>query len=401
MRVLYLTCNPNLVSTTRSLQGWLLHGRENGVLGCVVVQQEGDLAAWLREERFAVRIDPMPWPDRRNLVRAFYHVLRIARWARRQKVDLIHCNEYNVYPFGSAVAKLARLPVVCHVRCKLDAGFADWTFAKREPEALIWCTPQMRAECGPIAERTVRGARQHVIPLGIDLGRFQSDEASRQRLRREWGVQEDDVVVGMACALRPGKRIDDFLSLAERLATVPRLHFVLAGGEVPGDASYFRSIHPRIESAQRNGSVRWLGHVEPVIPFLEAIDLFVSTSEHESFGMSVCEAMACKKPVTAYAACSVEEVVGSAGVVVRTGDLTGLADAVRRLSADAPLRQSLGSAARDRVATEFNPASSQRQLEAVYRSILNDSGSLSARQRLSPFSLARHTIDRGRGSGVI
>jgi glycosyltransferase involved in cell wall biosynthesis len=371
MRILYLTYNPNLVSTTRSLQSWLIRGREAGLNPHVIVQQAGDFTNWLGKRQIPYRIDRMPWPDRSRPMSALYHAGRLAWWVRRKGIDLVHCNEHNAYPFAILLSRLTKLPLVCHVRCKIDAAFADWTFGKREPDALIWCTPQMRAEVGPVAEKTIQPQRQHVVPLGLDLDSFGNMTGSRQQLRAHWGVDLNEVVVGMASALRPGKRIDEYLELASRLACRTRAKFFLAGGPIPGEESYFEQLLPRIQSAVAQSNIQFIGHCEPIEPFLHAIDVFVSTSQHESFGMSVCEAMACRKPVAAYAACSVEEVVGDGGVIVATGDLDGLTAAVERLVMDRELRLTLGVKARARVAHEFDPAKSFRQLQAIYSSLLN------------------------------
>jgi glycosyltransferase involved in cell wall biosynthesis len=96
----------------------------------------------------------------------------------------------------------------------------------------------------------------------------------------------------------------------------------------------------------------------------------VSTSEYETFGNSVCEAMACERPVAAYRGGSVAEVVGDAGLIVETGDLDGLTAAVERLILDAELRQRLGQVARQRVANCFNARKSFEQLVGLYQSLL-------------------------------
>ena len=63
----------------------------------------------------------------------------VARWARRVRVDVIHCNEHNVYPFARLLRRLLARPIVCHVRYRFDRGFAEWAFAnRRQPDALLW-----------------------------------------------------------------------------------------------------------------------------------------------------------------------------------------------------------------------------------------------------------------------
>ena len=166
--------------------------------------------------------------------------------------------------------------------------------------------------------------RQHVVPLGLDLRRFGSRADVRDMTRREFGIDSGDVVVGAASALRGRKRIDDFLALVRALRERHRnVVGLLAGGEVAGDETYAREVIPRIRSMEAAGGFRWLGNLEPIEPFMHAVDIFVSTSEYETFGMSVLEAMACGKPVVAYRGGSVHEVVGDTGSIVSTCDLRG------------------------------------------------------------------------------
>jgi glycosyltransferase involved in cell wall biosynthesis len=86
--------------------------------------------------------------------------------------------------------------------------------------------------------------------------------------------------------------------------------------------------------------------------------------------MSVCEAMAHGKAVAGYAACSVQEVVGDAGLIVETGDCDALIRAVEQLIDNSRLRQELGDKAKRRVAEHFDPAKSLRQLADIYGGIM-------------------------------
>ena len=61
------------------------------------------------------------------------------------------------------------------------------------------------------------------------------------------------------------------------------------------------------------------------------------------------------------------------GWSIETGDLDALTAAVERLIAGAELRQSLGTAARRRVAEHFNPRKSFEKLLGIYQSALGHS----------------------------
>jgi glycosyltransferase involved in cell wall biosynthesis len=145
---------------------------------------------------------------------------------------------------------------------------------------------------------------------------------------------------------------------------------VIAGDAPAGDEAYRERLLERIRQLELGRRLIWLGNLVHVEPFMNAIDVFVSTSEFETFGMSVCEAMACGKPVAAYRASSVEEVVGDAGVTVETSDFAALVEATERIIGDGDWRDSLGRRARQRVDDCFQPARSFEQVSELYRSVL-------------------------------
>ena len=127
-------------------------------------------------------------------------------------------------------------------------------------------------------------------------------------------------MVGTASPLRPRKRVHEFIEIARRLAPRhPKAVFLIAGGSVAGDEAYREQIEQAVRESQLGRRLRWLGFLEPVEPFFHGSDIQVSTSEYETFGNSVCEAMACARPVAAYRGGSVAEVLGDAGLVDRNG----------------------------------------------------------------------------------
>jgi mannosyltransferase len=372
MRILYLTNNPNLGSTARILQCWLPMCPGEGLAGYVVAPPASKLLPWLAEHDVPHLADPMPWPDRRWPLPGLWHAWRVARWAGRNFIDVIHCNEHDLYPFAMLLRRFLRRPMVCHVRYRVERGFAEWAFAgRRTPDALLWTSRQQQSDSAAAVDGLIPEERQYIVPLGIDLSTFGTRAAGRDAVRQSWGVQPDSVVIGQATALRPRKRIEDFIDLVARLArTDERVVGVLAGDIVPGDEPYREKVRQHIEAAGLGQRFIWLGNLDDVEPFYHAIDVSVSTSEYETFGNSVCEAMSCGKPVAAYSGGSVEEIVGGAGRIVRTGDLAALEASVGELAARPELRAALGSRGRQRVADCFNPRSSLRQLAEIYRTII-------------------------------
>ena len=370
VRTLLLTNNPNLGSTARILQAWLEIAAAAGVEARVVMRSQGAFTHWLTARGVPALVDPMPFFERREPWTALKHSWLVRRFGAES--DVIHCNEHDVYPFVLTLRRFLRLPVVCHVRYRIDRKFAEWAFAGRRcPDALLWTSHQQKKDSFDAVDGIVPEARQHIVPLGIDVTTFGTDHGEGSELRRTLGVSDEEILVGTASPLRPRKRLEDFIEIASRLGhKYARTVFIIAGGEIAGDEGYRHEIERRIEHAGLGRRLRWVGFLEPVEPFHHATDISVSTSEYETFGNSVCEAMACGKPVAAYRGGSVDEVLGGAGLIVDTCDLDGLTAAVERLILHPQERAAFGALGRERVGARFSPAASLRQVVDIYSSLL-------------------------------
>jgi glycosyltransferase involved in cell wall biosynthesis len=111
----------------------------------------------------------------------------------------------------------------------------------------------------------------------------------------------------------------------------------------------------------------WLDHAERL---LTALDVFVSASETESFGLAIAEAMAAGTAVVATQTGGAQEVIenGRTGLLVQVGDVTGLAEAIEIILTDEDKRQELGERAREAVNERFSLARMVDETEKIYRS---------------------------------
>lgn len=111
---------------------------------------------------------------------------------------------------------------------------------------------------------------------------------------------------------------------------------------------------------------------ETLLQFYADCDVLVMPSRTEGWGLALMEAMACGKPVVASRAGGIPELVrdGVDGILVRPGDVRGIAEAVTRLLTDSGLRKALGAAGRERV-KEFSWDSTARTVLAEYEKVLH------------------------------
>jgi glycosyltransferase involved in cell wall biosynthesis len=99
---------------------------------------------------------------------------------------------------------------------------------------------------------------------------------------------------------------------------------------------------------------------------LSMMDVYVSTSWFETFGIGLVEAMQAGLPVVATDVGAVREVVGDAGLFVPPRDPAAVREAIERLLADSSLREKLGAAGRERAA-RFTVGAMTDGIEAAYQ----------------------------------
>jgi sugar transferase (PEP-CTERM/EpsH1 system associated) len=116
----------------------------------------------------------------------------------------------------------------------------------------------------------------------------------------------------------------------------------------------------------------FVGPQQDVLPWLQAMDLFVLPSLNEGISNTILEAMACSLPVVATRVGGNVEVVldGEHGALVPAADGEALVTAMRSYLRDADLRQTHGQASRHRALQEFSLDGMVRRYQDVYERVL-------------------------------
>jgi glycosyltransferase involved in cell wall biosynthesis len=368
MRVLYLTMNPNRESTTVPTEGWFRILKQKGLEPVLVSSKTGAFQAWAREQGIPCYEVPLPFPDRRRPSRFLTSLARIAWIARRHRIQLVHCNEQEIYPIAQYAARLLRVPVVVSVHFTMRRGFSEWAFrGRRRPDRILFISQGSRAACRPGIDGVIPESRQRILYNGIDLARFHPDGDLRAAFRREHCL-DDKLVVGVACALRPRKQLEHLFEACAAVR-VPNLRVVVAGAAIAGDERYAEQLLER--GKQLLGDrLNHVGHLRDLRPFYNGLDLFVNTSQEEACSISVIEALACGCPVLGYPSTSVDEqILPSGGEIVDQDDVKALVAAIEAW-ATTPARLEQGRIGARQRAAAFDIQTLAAQLWDEYESVL-------------------------------
>lgn len=172
--------------------------------------------------------------------------------------------------------------------------------------------------------------RMSVIQNGVDVDRFRPDRLLRSLTRAEWGVGDDEILVGLVARFDLVKDHETFLTSASLLKkSCKRLRFVCAG---KGEGAYFHRMVRLVGDLGLEDSIIWAGERQDMPAVYNAIDVScLVSSSGEGFPNAIAESMACGVPCVVTDVGDAVEIVGDVGVIVRIKDPSSLASGVESI----------------------------------------------------------------------
>jgi glycosyltransferase involved in cell wall biosynthesis len=287
----------------------------------------------------------------------------LAKFARDNRIEIIHAHMARDYPLAAvAVGRSggARLVITRHVLFPLGQIHR---LTRRRVSRVIAVSQAVAAslrEQNIFDDRAIR-----VVHNGIDLDRFAFNQ-------RQSSPIDGPLRVGIIGELSPIKAQTDFVRAAALVAAQhSTVQFVIAGKDNSGGAER-RELDELIKRLDiQNRTTVDESNID-VPSFLQTLDVFVSASRSEAFGLAIVEAMAAGVPVIATATEGAAEIIndGETGLLTPIGDATQLAQKLNSLLSDPAKRNSLAVNARRDVAERFALDRMIVGTEEVYREAL-------------------------------
>jgi glycosyltransferase involved in cell wall biosynthesis len=308
---------------------------------------------------------------------AIRYIWRLRRFIRDQHVDIVHTNSLKADLLGGVAARLARVPLIWHIRDRIDRDYLPWIvvhvfrrLCRVVPDFVI---ANSQATLDTLClNRTERTA---AIPSGINPRARANDESGRQdqRVRR----------VGLVGRISRWKGQHIFLQAAARIhAQFPEVRFQIIGAALFSERAYEQEIRALSSALGLDECVEFTGFREDVPALLDDLEILVHASvTAEPFGQVLTEGMAAGKPVVATAGGGALEIVldGVTGLLVPMGDAEAMANAVAQLLTDPPAARRLGEAGQLRVRAHFAIEHTVAKVERVYDQILQSRQSAAPR----------------------
>jgi glycosyltransferase involved in cell wall biosynthesis len=318
-----------------------------------------------------------------------HQMLRLAALMARERVRLVHANDFYANLLAVPAARLAGAKVIAS---RFDLG--HWysrahhvleALASRTADAVYTNAKAVRDMC--VEQEGIPAERVFVIHNGIDLEQF--DRARKEALLApvpgfETGPEEKSrrPCVVISANLYAVKGHLDFVEALEIVRREIPDVLVLCAGEGP--------MRPVLEQQVRARGLRdtlvLLGHRLDVPALLARAHVGVLCSHAEGLSNAIIEYMAASLPVVATAVGGNVELVTEAGSRA-TGHLVpphkppAIAERLIALLRDAPRRAALGAAARARVESDLTLASMAEKTGQLYDQVLSGTASSGMRLR--------------------
>ncbi|MCE4217276.1 MULTISPECIES: N-acetyl-alpha-D-glucosaminyl L-malate synthase BshA [Aquirufa] len=254
-----------------------------------------------------------------------------------EKLDLIHVHYAIPHASAAYLAKQILKYKGIHVPVITTLHGTDITLVGRDPSFEPVVTFSINESDGVTAvseslkndtyEEFEILSHIEVIPNFIDLNRFQ--KRPHEHFKKSLCPNGEKLLMHTS-NFRKVKRIEDIVRV-----------FALVRKKIPaklvliGDGPERSGIEALCRELEVQCDVRFLGKMDGIEEALSLADLFLLTSEKESFGLAALEAMACEVPVISSNAGGIPEVNihGVTGYVSEIGDVKDMAaNAIKMLS---------------------------------------------------------------------
>lgn len=297
----------------------------------------------------------------------------LAKLVAVRKIEIVHAHMARDYPLAAYAVRRnpsARLIVTRHVLFPLNRLHkVTLAYVSR----LIAVSHAVARELQ--AQALIAPEKITVIQNGIDLKRIADARSrfDRAEFCRRWDLPVASSLVGSIGTLTVLKGHEDFLQAAAKLRdSTPSAFFIVSGTESAATNQYRKRLEHLIQQLGLTNQVRLLGRMDDISELYCALEVFVSASHSESFGLAIVEAMAAGAAVVATDTEGAKEILrdGSTGILVPIGGVGHISRAVSELLAHPEQRKEITASAQADVQQRFSLDRMVEETETLYAEVL-------------------------------
>jgi glycosyltransferase involved in cell wall biosynthesis len=206
------------------------------------------------------------------------------------------------------------------------------------------------------------------LPNGVDTDRFSpASQENRAIVRRQLGIEPDEVVIGTVAMLRPEKNQSRLLRAFASAGQSRKARLLLVG-----DGPLRDSLERQARELGVADRVLITGVVQDTAPYYRAMDIFALSSDTEQMPLSVLEAIGTGLPVVSTDVGDVRDMVSAPNrrLITERDRSDAYRRALEELMDQPALRAELVLANREKCLQEFSEIAMVNAYRDVYREVI-------------------------------
>ena len=298
--------------------------------------------------------------------------VKIAKFIRENKIEIVHAHAAKDYLPASVAVRIAKTAKLILTRHVLFPMKRLQKFALSNVSKVIAVSAAVEANL----EKTFAKEKIVKIPNGIETEKWSN--VDKEKLFREFrflhNIPFDALLIGTVGELKRLKGQQDFVLAASEIAKrFPDAHFVIIGTDNSFKKDFRRELKRLVKVSGLEDRFLFLDWVEDTAPLLAAMDIFVSASHSESFGLAILEAMASGKAIVATETEGAKELLEDekSGKIVPVKEPLKLAEKIEEFLSDENMREHFGAKANTTARENFSLEEMIERTESVYQTLLD------------------------------
>ncbi|MCU1288872.1 MAG: hypothetical protein JWN60_1101 [Acidobacteria bacterium] len=295
---------------------------------------------------------------------------KIAEFVVENKIEIVHAHLGRDYiPSGLAcrIAKNAKFVLTRHVLFPMKP-FQKFALGNLSKAIAVSSTVEENL-CRIFQKEKVK-----MISNGIALENWAHTdyETLRREFRALHNIPSDAQLIGTVGELKILKGQRDFILAAQEIAKEhPNAYFMIVGRDNSFKKEFRRELKRLIKIFDLEERFLFLDWVEDTASLLAAIDVFVSASHSESFGLAILEAMISGRAIVASETDGAKELLEDnlSGKLVPVFEPIKLAEAIGELLNNEALRATLGENAREIAREKYSLEKMINETENIYKEL--------------------------------
>jgi len=301
----------------------------------------------------------------------FKNIYRIARLVKERNYDIIHAEAskdlWFIVPALLISVKKIPLLLTKHVGSNIIKKDMLHKILYKRVDLALAISEVIKTNL--IETTPLQDDKIELLHDSIDASRFDPEKIDNKKIRKEFNIKEDEILIGMTGRFSPGKGHEEFLYAARcLLKKYNNLRFMIVGEASRGEDEYAKSIKGLAIRYGISNQVIFTGYRNDIPEILAALDIYIFPSHAEAFGLALVEAMSMELPTVCSSSDGVLDVAveGITSYMFEPGEELELTRKVESLIKDPVKRKEFGREGRKRVLKKFASDIFTRQLIHIY-----------------------------------